>query len=238
MNGFMNKIMRRNKRVFAVIMLLLMVITSFYGCGKKDKKKLSGEIKTTASQNVTEENGAGKKSTEENGTEKSKSENGTEDKSAEEKKQEASTGNNSESVISTEDKSTTEESSVTEKSSATKEESLDRNGSYYSKDEVALYIHLYNELPDNFITKKEAKNLGWSGGVLEDYAPGKAIGGDRFGNYEGLLPEKSGRSYTECDIDTKGKKRGAKRIVFSNDGLIYYTDDHYESFTLLYGEEN
>ena len=171
MNGFMNKIMRRNKRVFAVIMLLLMVITSFYGCGKKDKKKPSGEIKTTASQNVTEENGAGKKSTEENGTEKSKSENGTEDKSAEEKKQEASTGNNSESVISTEDKSTTEESSVTEKSSATKEESLDRNGSYYSKDEVALYIHLYNELPDNFITKKEAKNLGWSGGVLEDYAP-------------------------------------------------------------------
>lgn len=238
MNSFMNKIMRRNKRIFAVIMLLLMVVTSFYGCGKKDKKKPSGEIKTTAFQNVTEENGAGKKSTEENGTEKSKSENGTEDKSAEEKKQEASTGNNSESVISTEDKSTTEESSVTEKSSATEEESLDRNGSYYSKDEVALYIHLYNELPDNFITKKEAKNLGWSGGVLEDYAPGKAIGGDRFGNYEGLLPEKSGRSYTECDIDTKGKKRGAKRIVFSNDGLIYYTDDHYESFTLLYGEEN
>ena len=90
----------------------------------------------------------------------------------------------------------------------------------------------------NFITKKEAQELGWSGGSLEPYAPGKCIGGNRFGNYEGLLPEKNGRKYTECDIDTLGKsKRGAKRIVFSNDGLIYYTDNHYESFTLLYGEE-
>ena len=63
------------------------------------------------------------------------------------------------------------------------------------------------------------------------------IGGSRFGNYEGLLPEAEGRTYTECDIDTLGaEKRGAKRIVFSNDGLIYYTDDHYASFTLLYGE--
>ena len=69
---------------------------------------------------------------------------------------------------------------------------------------------------------------------LEPFAPGKSIGGDRFGNYERRLPA---GSYKECDIDTKGKKsRGAKRIVFSNDGLIYYTDDHYETFTLLYGE--
>jgi len=91
-------------------------------------------------------------------------------------------------------------------------------------------------LPDNFFTKKEAEKLGWSGGGLQSYAPGKCIGGDRFGNYEGLLPKKSGRTYTECDIDTLGRSsRGAKRIVFSNDGLIYYTDDHYESFELLYG---
>ena len=80
--------------------------------------------------------------------------------------------------------------------------------------------------------------LGWSGGSLESYARGCSIGGDTFGNREGLLPAKKGRVYTECDIDTAGKSsRGAKRIVFSNDGLIYYTDDHYESFTLLYGEE-
>lgn len=117
-------------------------------------------------------------------------------------------------------------------------ESLQEDGTYSSRDDVALYIHTYGHLPGNFITKKESRELGWSGGSVEDYAPGKCIGGDHFGNYEGLLPEKSGRSYTECDIDTLGSSgRGAKRIIFSNDGLIYYTDDHYASFTLLYGEE-
>ena len=115
---------------------------------------------------------------------------------------------------------------------------IDEHGVYTTKDDVALYIHTYGRLPENFISKKDAQDLGWSGGSLEPYAPGKCIGGSRFGNYEGLLPEKPGRTYTECDIDTLGKSsRGAKRIVFSNDGLIYYTDDHYEHFTLLYGEE-
>ena len=116
--------------------------------------------------------------------------------------------------------------------------SIDEDGSYTTKEDVALYIHTYGRLPDNFITKKEAEALGWSGGGLDDYAYGCCIGGNRFGNYEGLLPEADSRKYTECDIDTMhASKRGAKRIVFSNDGLIYYTDDHYESFTLLYGEE-
>lgn len=115
---------------------------------------------------------------------------------------------------------------------------IDRDGSYTGKEDVALYIHTYGELPKNFMTKAEAQDLGWSGGSLEDYAPGMCIGGDRFGNYEGSLPKQSGRKYYECDIDTLGAdSRGAKRIVFSNDGLIYYTDDHYESFTLLYGKE-
>lgn len=119
------------------------------------------------------------------------------------------------------------------------ERKLDRNGSYTSRDDVALYIHQYGKLPGNFITKAEAQKLGWSGGSLEKYAPGKSIGGNRFGNYEGKLPQKSGRTYTECDIDTRGASaRGAKRIVFSNDGLIYYTNDHYNTFTLLYGNEN
>ena len=115
---------------------------------------------------------------------------------------------------------------------------IDEDGYYTTKEDVALYIYTYGHLPDNFITKKEAESLGWSGGGLDDYAYGCCIGGNRFGNYEGLLPEANGRTYTECDIDTMhASKRGAKRIVFSNDGLIYYTDDHYESFTLLYGEE-
>ena len=115
------------------------------------------------------------------------------------------------------------------------EAAIDPLGSYTSKEDVALYIHLYGELPMNFMTKKHAKALGWEGGSLEPIAPGMSIGGDYFGNYEGLLPED--REYTECDIDTRGKdSRGAKRIVFSDDGLIYYTEDHYESFELLYGE--
>lgn len=110
-------------------------------------------------------------------------------------------------------------------------EPMDISASYTSKEDVALFLTLYHRLPDNFITKTEARERGWEGGSLEPYAPGMCIGGDRFGNYEGLLPEAEGRYYTECDIDTLGKgSRGSKRIVFSNDGLIYYTDDHYESF--------
>ena len=117
----------------------------------------------------------------------------------------------------------------------TEKAAIDENGKYYSRDEVALYIHTYGHLPSNYVTKKEAQAAGWSGGSLEPYFPGCAIGGDRFGNYEGLLPKKKGRTYYECDIDTKGKRsRGAKRIIYSNDGYIYYTDDHYESFTELY----
>ena len=130
-----------------------------------------------------------------------------------------------------------EESSITADASEPAP-AVTEDGIYTTRDDVALYLHLYGHLPENFITKKQAQELGWNGGSLEPYAPGKCIGGSRFGNYEGLLPEKEGRSYTECDIDTLGAdSRGAKRLVFSNDGLIYYTDDHYESFTLLYGEE-
>ena len=110
------------------------------------------------------------------------------------------------------------------------------DGAYTTKEDVALYLYTYGELPSNFMTKKEAKALGWPGGGLDDYAYGMCIGGDRFGNYEELLPDADGRTWTECDIDTlHANSRGAKRIVFSNDGLIYYTDDHYETFTLLYG---
>ena len=115
---------------------------------------------------------------------------------------------------------------------------VSEDGWYTSKEEVALYIHLYERLPDNYVTKDQAEQAGWSGGNVERYTgEGTAIGGSRFGNREGLLPKEQGRTYTECDIDTVGENsRGAKRIVFSNDGLVYYTDDHYESFELLYGE--
>ena len=131
-----------------------------------------------------------------------------------------------------------EEAQIEEPKIESPKSAISKNGSYDSKEAVSLYIHTYNKLPKNYITKKEAQALGWPGGSLEPYAPGKSIGGDKFGNREGILPKKSGRNYTECDIDTKGKSsRGAKRIVFSNDGLIFYTKDHYESFERLYGEQ-
>jgi hypothetical protein len=116
---------------------------------------------------------------------------------------------------------------------------IEEGKSYSSKDEVAEYLHKYKELPPNFITKKEAGALGWksSDGNLWEVTDKASIGGDIFGNREGLLPKKKGRVYYECDINYQGGYRGAERIVFSNDGLIFYTDDHYESFEELYGEE-
>ena len=133
---------------------------------------------------------------------------------------------------------TTSEATSEETTNESLEIVIDEEGSYTTCDDVSLYIYTYGKLPNNFITKKDAKKLGWEGGSLEPYAPGMCIGGDYFGNYEGLLPTKDGREYHECDIDTLGEKsRGAKRIIYSNDGLIYYTEDHYESFMLLYGEE-
>ena len=113
---------------------------------------------------------------------------------------------------------------------------VDRDGSYTSKEEVALYIHLYGELPGNYISKRDAEELGWNAreGNLDEVAPGKSIGGSRFGNYEGLLPEAKNRKYYECDIDFDGTYRNAKRIVYSNDGLVFYTEDHYKTFERLY----
>jgi guanyl-specific ribonuclease Sa len=110
---------------------------------------------------------------------------------------------------------------------------VSESGVYTSKDDVALYIHTYGKLPSNFITKSEAKKLGWTGGGLDEFAKGKCIGGDKFGNNEGKLPE--GKNYKECDIDTLGAdSRGAKRIVYADDGSVYYTDDHYENFEQVY----
>ncbi len=101
---------------------------------------------------------------------------------------------------------------------------------------IADYIFKHGKLPDNFITKKEAQKLGWdsSRNYVSDVAPGKSIGGDRFGNYEGLLPSKKGRTWYEADCYYTKGKRNAHRILYSNDGLVYYTDDHYESFTKMY----
>ena len=104
---------------------------------------------------------------------------------------------------------------------------------YTAPEDVAEYLHIYGELPENFITKKDAKKLGWvsSEGNLWEVAPGMSIGGDHFGNYEGILPE---GDYRECDVNFDGGYRGSERIIYGEDGSIYYTDDHYKTFTQLY----
>ena len=120
---------------------------------------------------------------------------------------------------------------------------LDEDASYDTKDEVCAYLVQFHRLPSNYMTKKEARKEGWEGGALNQVIPGKCIGGDFFGNYEGQLPEVDGREYHECDIDTLGRTgRGAKRIIYSGDDdneewNIYYTDDHYETFSLLWGQD-
>ncbi len=116
------------------------------------------------------------------------------------------------------------------------ETAIDENGTYTDPYQVAEYIHTYNKLPSNFITKKVAAELGWQSekGNLWEVTDKMSIGGDKFGNREGLLPKKEDRIYYECDVNYEGGYRGAERIVFSNDGLVFYTDNHYESFSQLY----
>ena len=150
------------------------------------------------------------------------------------------TGKTAESREETESEKTSEPESTEETERASEEEdnslTVDEDGSYTDKERVALYIHLYGQLPKNFITKKDAEKLGWDSkaGNLDQVAPGMSIGGSRFGNYEGMLPEKKGRRYYECDIDFDGGYRGAKRLIYSDDGLIFYTEDHYKTFEQLY----
>lgn len=155
-----------------------------------------------------------------------------------------STSDTEESISGTEevtqDTVSAESSDYPEETNPTESEveklSVEKDGSYTTPEDVAEYIHTFGTLPQNFITKSEAQALGWesSKGNLWDVAPGKSIGGDYFGNYEGLLPTEKGRKYTECDVNYEGGYRGSERVIFSNDGLIFYTDDHYESFTQLY----
>ena len=116
---------------------------------------------------------------------------------------------------------------------------IDEQDSYTSKEDVSLYIITYGHLPNNFVTKKKAREMGWKStkGNLQKVCKGCSIGGDVFTNSQKVLPTKKGRVYYECDINYNGGYRGKERLIFSNDGLIYYTDDHYSSFKLLYGEE-
>lgn len=129
-----------------------------------------------------------------------------------------------------------EQTAFEEATSLAGQPSIEEQGSYTDRDSVALYLHTYGRLPDNYITKKQAEAAGWISkeGNLWEVAPGKSIGGSRFGNYEKKLPDQEGRVWYECDINFDGSYRGAERIVYSDDGLIYYTGDHYQTFEQLY----
>ena len=143
------------------------------------------------------------------------------------------TGNNSEITDNSPAGYTPDKNDISEKALALAESSVKEDGIYTTPATVAAYLHIFGRLPDNFITKKEAVKLGWDNkeGNLSEIAPGKSIGGDRFGNYEKKLPA---GSYRECDVNYQEGARGAERLVYSDKGAVYYTSDHYKSFVQLY----
>jgi guanyl-specific ribonuclease Sa len=212
-----------------IVTALLFVMLTLFGCGKSEisENAISSAASVAEKSEAVVENDKASEKTE------AIVESNKESAEAENDKKSVAAEVASDSYDSSSGAETTDSYDVVSADEDSSKALIDEYGIYDSKDEVALYIVTYDKLPSNYITKKEAKKLGWSGGSLESYAPGKCIGGDYFGNYEGNLPEDT--EYHECDIDTLGKKsRGAKRIVYSDDGYIYYTEDHYETFELLY----
>ena len=189
------------RKIFALLLSLLLVVSVITGCGAS--KKTSNDGSTKISTSVSNE----------------KQKNGQQ-------------LDNSKKLTA---QNTTNANSVANVKANSGKLKISESAAYTDKEHVAAYINEFAKLPHNYITKNQAKKLGWqTKGTLDKVAPGKSIGGDRYGNYEGLLPKKNGRTWTECDIDYVKGNRNAKRIVFSNDGLIYYTGDHYKTFTKLY----
>ena len=224
--------MRIRNRWLAYVLLTVMVCLSLLGCGKKSKKaaETTGyDVEIVTMPNTTaavETTRAAELTTEE----------ATQAPETVAPSTQAPTTAAPTTAAPTTVAPTTVAPTAAPTTAAPTKAAIDENGSYTSKEDVALYIHTYGKLPKNYITKSQAEDLGWisSKGNLGRVAPGKSIGGDRFGNYEGQLPKARGRSYTECDIDFDGGYRNSKRIIFSNDGLIFYTEDHYETFEQLY----
>lgn len=94
------------------------------------------------------------------------------------------------------------------------------------------YIKILKKLPPSYITKAVAEQYGWKPGLvhLDKVALGKMIGGDEYFNREGKLPTAPGRKWYEADINYSGGKRNSERILYSNDGLIFVTYDHYVTY--------
>ena len=191
------------KRVFAVVLAVVMLLSVVLGCGSKKKETppAPSQTKVTESQNKASSNAV---------------------KAADKDKQ---------------DINAKQQSETKDAAGAGTKAKVDvvKGKAYTDKDHVAAYIHVYKTLPPNYITKGQASKLGWkTQGTLDKVAPGKSIGGDRFNNYEKVLPDKQGRVWKECDIDYVRGNRNAKRICYSNDGLIYYSATHYQKFERMY----
>lgn len=101
-----------------------------------------------------------------------------------------------------------------------------------SEQTVVNYLRQNHRLPDYYVTKRQARDAGWDAraGNLCQVLPGKAIGGDRFSNREGRLPSAYKRIWREADINYRCGRRGADRVLFASDGLIYVSRDHYKQF--------
>ena len=97
---------------------------------------------------------------------------------------------------------------------------------------VDLFVATYGKLPDNYLGKKNAQKMGWDPkqGNLAEILPGMLIGGDRYKNRDGRLPDAPGRVWYEADFDYTGGYRNDCRLLYSNDGLIFVTYDHYLTF--------
>lgn len=97
---------------------------------------------------------------------------------------------------------------------------------------VVRWLQQHHRLPDVYLTKSEARRQGWNPakGNLCKVLPGRAIGGDRFSNREQRLPMQAGRQWYEADVNDDCGHRDTDRLLYSSDGLIYLTTDHYRSF--------
>ena len=227
------------KLLWWIPIIILGLMFALGACTRRENKivpdKNTGQAESTQSKSIAKESGT-KQSVEIKETQGQKKHKQKNNKSKKRKNKKQI----QESVSESADETSSQEIESTQDSTVEAGENgsinVEENGNYTSKDDVALYIHTYGKLPLNYITKAKAQEMGWDPekGNLSDVLPGMSIGGSAFGNYEGNLPRATGRRYFECDIDYEGGYRGAKRLMYSNDGLVFYTEDHYKTFEQLY----
>lgn len=227
------------KLLWWIPIIILGLMFALGACTRRENKiipdKNTGQAESTQSKSIAKESGT-KQSVEikeTQGQKKHKQKNNKSKKRKNRKQIQESVSESSDETSNQEIESTKDSTVETGENGSI---NVEENGNYISKDDVALYIHTYGKLPLNYITKAKAQEMGWDPekGNLSDVLPGMSIGGSAFGNYEGNLPRATGRRYFECDIDYEGGYRGAKRLIYSNDGLVFYTEDHYKTFEQLY----